>query len=106
MGFNYTIAQESGVAELYIDRGNSVENKAIFDQLYARRSEIELAFGGALTWERLDTKRLSLIKHTIDRGGYRSSEAEWPEIQAEMVEAMTRLDAALTPALSSITLPR
>ena len=55
-------------------------------------------------WEPLDTKRACRIKHKIDRGGYRSPESEWPDIQAEMVDAMTKLEAALKPALDSLGL--
>jgi Domain of unknown function (DUF4268) len=104
LGFNYVIVQEYGIAELYIDRGEAEENKRIFDQLYARKEEIEKAFGGPLSWERLDTKRACRIKHIIERGGYRSPEAKWPEIQSEMVETMTKLEAALRLCLASIGL--
>jgi len=101
---NYVIVQEYGIAELYIDRGDATENKRIFDQLHARKDEIEKAFGGTLSWERLDTKRACRIKHVIERGGYRSPESQWPEIQAEMVETMTKLEAALKPGLESLGL--
>ncbi len=104
LGLNYVIVQECGIAELYIDRGEAMENKRIFDQLHARKEEIEKAFGGTLSWERLDTKRACRIKYVIERGGYRSPESQWPEIQTEMVETMTKLEAALKPALESLGL--
>ena len=68
------------------------------------KDEIEKAFGGTLSWERLDTKRACRIKHVIDRGGYRSPESEWPEIQAEMVETMAKLEASLKPGIDSLGL--
>jgi hypothetical protein len=104
LGFNYVIVQEYGVAELYIDRGDTAENKRIYDQLYAQREEIEKAFGGPLSWERLDNRRACRIKHVIERGGYRSPEAELPRIQNEMVETMSRLEAALAPRLPALGL--
>ena len=67
LGLNYVIVQEYGIAELYIDRGEVTENKRIFDRLLARKDEIEKAFGGTLSWERLDTKRACRIKHVIER---------------------------------------
>ena len=104
LGFNYVIVQEYGITELYIDRGEVVENKHIFDQLQGRKEEIETNFGGALSWERLDTKRACRIKHVIERGGYRSPESEWPAIQSEMVETMVKLESALKPALDALGL--
>ena len=104
LAFNYVVVQEHGIAELYIDRGEVTENKRIFEQLHARKNEIENAFGGTLSWERLDTKRACRIKHVIERGGYRSPESQWPEIQAEMVETMTNLETALKPGLESLGL--
>lgn len=104
LNLNYTIVQEYGITELYIDRGEAAENKRIFDQILERRSEVEAAFGGELSWERLDAKRACRIKHVIERGGYRSPEVQWPEIQSEMVESMIRLEAALKPVLASLGL--
>lgn len=104
LNLNYVIVQEYGIAELYIDRGDVTENKRIFDQLHARKEEIEAHFGGMLSWERLDSKRACRIKHTIETGGYRNPESEWPGIQMEMVDTMTRLESALKPALAALGL--
>lgn len=104
LGFNFVIVQEYAVTELYIDRGEAAENKQIFDHLYAKKDEIEKSFRGTLHWERLDTKRACRIKHVVERGGYRSPETEWPAIQSEMVETMTRLEAALKPGLAALGL--
>ena len=104
LGFNYNIAQDCGAAELYIDRGETEENKRIFDQLNSQKSAIEKNFGAPLSWERLDDKQACRVKHIVERGGYRSPEQQWPEIQAEMVDTMTRLDAALKGPLESLDL--
>jgi hypothetical protein len=64
LGLNYVVLQDECGAELYIDRGKNSdsENKAIYDQLAAHREEIEKAFGGPLSWERLDAKRACRIR--------------------------------------------
>jgi hypothetical protein len=103
LNLNYVVTQDECGAELYIDRGNGseVENKAIFDQLFAQKAEIERAFGGALSWERLDGKRASRIRINLP-GGYRSPDADWPSIQGAVVDAMNRLEAALRPCLKNL----
>src|ERR1700733_334044 len=80
LNLNYVITQDECGAELYIDRGKGCEeeNKNIFDQLYVHRAEIEQAFGGPLSWERLEGKRACRIKYAQEGGGYRSPEDQWP----------------------------
>ena len=104
LGFNYVIVQDYGIVELYIDRGEVLANKRIFDELFALRVEIEARFGSSLAWERLEGKRACRVKHVIETGGYRSAESAWPAIQKEMVDAMTALETALRPALDGLTL--
>jgi hypothetical protein len=104
LGFNYSVGQENGVAELYIDRGDQAENKRIFDQLFSQRESVEKVFGDKLSWERLDGKQACRIKHLVEHGGYRTPESQWPEVHAAMVAAMTKLEAALKPALDSLQL--
>jgi hypothetical protein len=89
----------------YIDRGKDAEEetKSIFDQLFAHKAEIDAAFGGALSWERLDGKRACRIRHT-QAGGYRSSEEQWPALQEAIIKAMDRLEKALRPHLKQLKL--
>ena len=104
LGFNYVIVQEHGVTELYIDRGDAVENKKIFDTLLAQKEQIEKLFGGSLEWERLDGKRACRIKNVVTLGGYRSPEHEWPAIHLAMVDSMAKLETALLPAIENLDL--
>ncbi|EKD81297.1 MAG: hypothetical protein ACD_39C01870G0005 [uncultured bacterium] len=102
LNFNYVILQDCGQVELYIDRGEVAENKRIFESLATSKDEVEKVFGAQLSWEPLDSKRACRIKSMIERGGYRSSDAEWPEIQTEMVQAMIKLEKSLRPALDKL----
>ena len=47
--------------ELYLDRGNSVENKQLFDELLAQRDDIERLVGEPMEWERMDSRRACRI---------------------------------------------
>lgn len=104
LGFNYVIVKEYVITELYIDRGEVVENKRIFDEILSHKQEVEERFGSALSWERLEGKRACRIKYVIETGGYRNPESEWPKIQSEMVAAMTRLESALKPVIDSLSI--
>ena len=71
--------------------------RRFFDHLHAKMNDIERAFGGKLSWQRLDARRGCSIAHTISSGGYRSEESTWPEIQDAMIDSMIRLEAAMRP---------
>jgi hypothetical protein len=47
--------------EVYIDTEDKAKNEAIFDLLYASKSEIESEFNGELSWEKLENKRACRI---------------------------------------------
>jgi hypothetical protein len=104
LNFNYCIGKAAGKVELYIDRGadGAEENKSIFDRLHKQKDEIERAFGGALSFERLDDKRACRIAHIMRAGGWRSAESQWPNIQDTMFEAMARLEKAFEPHLAKL----
>jgi hypothetical protein len=106
LNLNYVVTQDESSAELYIDRGkdSEEENKAIFDQLRANQAEVEKAFGGPLSWERLEGKRACRIRFTQTGGGYRSPEERWPKLQDGIIAAMTRLEQALRPFLKQLKL--
>jgi hypothetical protein len=105
LNLNYSITLDECSAELYIDRGKGreEENKSIFDQLFAHREEIEKAFGGPLSWERLEGKRACRIKYSQE-GGYRAPEDQWTKMQEDIIAAMNRLEQALRPFLKQLTL--
>ncbi len=97
LSLNFVVGQDESRVELYIDRGadQTDTNKGIFDWLEGQKKEIEGAFGGKLSWQRLGKKRACRIAHLIAVGGYRSDEAKWPEIQDAMIEAMIRFEVSV-----------
>jgi hypothetical protein len=104
LSFNYGVTQHGTSAELYIDRGRGAEteNEQIFDALEGHRTEVETAYGGPLSWERLEGKRACRIAARFNQGGYRD-EALWPDLHDVMTDAMTRLEKALRPHLKSLS---
>ncbi|WP_371039460.1 DUF4268 domain-containing protein, partial [Rhodosalinus sp. FB01] len=103
VGFNYSVPKEGAQAEVYIDRGKDMndENLQIFDQLYANKEAIEEAYGGSLTWERLEGKRACRISAKVG-GGFRDPETTWAATHQRMTDAMNRLVDAVRPHLRAV----
>ncbi len=99
---NYVILKDSTFVEVYIDRGDANENKAVFDRLLSKKEAIESLFEAPLSWERLDERRACRVKHVVTLGGYASPESQWAQIQDEMVTKMIGLESALLPAAESL----
>jgi GNAT superfamily N-acetyltransferase len=89
---------KSGV-EVYIDTGETKENKRLFDSLSTHREAIETAFGGSLLWERLDERQASRVRSFLNVGGIGEGEEKWPAIQDGMIDAMDRLAKGTKPIL-------
>ena len=103
LSFNYVVWEHETSVELYIDRGknNDAENKAIFDTLYAKKDDVEKAFGDILEWQRLDSKRASRVRKTINIGGWKDPE-KWADVHAVTVDAMMHLEKALKPFIQKL----
>jgi hypothetical protein len=97
LSFCYGITKSRIRVELYINRRKGAVNKEILDDLQANKDEIERAFGGTLSWQPLEKRKACRIAYDSENGGYGVDEAKWPRIQGEMIEAMVRLEKALTP---------
>jgi Domain of unknown function (DUF4268) len=81
--------------ELYIDAGDAVENTRIFDQLHARRHEIETAYGRSLSWEDLPGRKACRVADYKD-GCSITEEGRYDEYVAWFIDAGTRLRACLS----------
>lgn len=102
LGLNFAVSKSYGRSELYIDRGVKEENEFAFDELYKKKDQIEIAFGGPLVWERLDTKRACRVKKEIE-GNVLDKEL-WEDMVNSMADNMDKLDKALKPFLKTIGL--
>lgn len=71
--FNYVVGQKFSRVELWLGKSDRAENKRMFDQLAAKRTEIERSFGASLGWERMDDKQSCRIRrHSPRLNGRRS----------------------------------
>ena len=94
-GLNITLTQHEMMVDCYIRvPGGEAKNLEIFNALLAQRVAIEANFGGPLEWQELPGRQgcRICISHP---GGWKSSEAEWPELQERTIDSLTRLEASL-----------
>ena len=103
ISYNYVVWEHESAVELYIDRGKDAdeENKAIFDNLYAKKEEIEAQAGVKFDWQRLDNKRACRIRKAFAVGGFKD-ESQWSEIINTTVDGMIKLEFALKPYVQKI----
>ena len=98
--FTFVISKINARVELYIGRASQEENKIIFDKLVKHKEEIERAFSSDLTWERLDDKKASRIKHQLDNVSIFNHD-DWNKIIKFMIDSMIKLRIALKPYLKA-----
>ncbi|QOI99905.1 MAG: DUF4268 domain-containing protein [Phycisphaeraceae bacterium] len=99
------VKRDNCAADCYIDAGPGSRdwNKAVFDWLYARRAEIDAAFGPGLEWHRMDNRQASsLTVYPVDVG-YTSAPDQWPEAARGLSACVQRMYTALRPHLESAT---
>jgi hypothetical protein len=100
---SYVVRRSDAQVELYIDHDQDTGegNTRIFEQLRAKKSDIEDEFGEPLTWEALEGRRACRIKKDVPGGGW-MDEDNWPEVHRVMVDAMIRLNKSLRPHVKKL----
>jgi len=101
-GITYTSTFATGGvlrAELYIDVGDIIQNKAIFDWLLARKTELEMKMGEPLSWERLDNRRASRISVGRPNSSIDTVAAQGDELRKWLVSQLLKLKSVIGPLL-------
>lgn len=94
--FDFNVTQSEIRAYLYI-----ANDEDGYEQLRARKTEIEEAFGGTLEWG-ANGGRASRSIGVTQEGGYRSDKSDWPTIHENIIHVMLRLVDALRPKVMEI----
>ena len=93
VNLNYVIRGSDVQVEIYIDRGDKDANLRSLAYLEAKKDDIEQVTG-PLLWDKLsDSRRACRISQT-QSGGWKSPKAEWPDIQARMIDTALSMDKA------------
>ena len=92
---------EKARVELYIDNNDREWNKNLFDQLSARKTDIESELEEPLGWERLDDRRASRIAVYTD-GSIDDPDDKLAEIHDWMVERLLKFRDVFGPLLDEL----
>ena len=103
ISFIYTVSMGGSSAGIKIDLGKDMdrENLWVFDQLHAKKNQIEKIYGSGLDWDRGENKRASWIGVTLP-GGYNDPEDKWKVAQDSITGAMNRFICAVRPHLKKL----
>ena len=101
-GVPYTLVfgKEEVRVDLTLQRSSKEQNKWLFDQLKAKREEIEGTFGADLNWLRLDDKKASRIFASCSFDGY--NRENWPDMIEWQIDHIRRLEKAMSPPLQAL----
>lgn len=102
--FTYTVRQRDASVQIVLERPDAEENAKMFEELITAREEIEADYGGALQWDRVETRKRCFVGVVLGDGGYRDEEERWPKIQKLMIESMIRLERTFRPRIQSLRL--
>ena len=94
LSYTFVIAHAFARLEFSISSSDKTRNKHYFDQLFARKSAIEAAFGHSLVWERLSDKKMSRIKYQNDELSL-AREEDWSAMNDFFVAHLPAFERAL-----------
>jgi len=101
-GITYNASFASGDrlrAEVYIDLGDAVRNKACFDALQAQAETIEKMMGEPLVWERLDNKRACRISAVREKSSVTDTAVHGDEMRGWLIGHLLQLKSVFSSML-------
>lgn len=107
LSYSYWVRKHDARLQFWIDRGpgTAEENRAIFDQLHARRNEIESDFGGSLFWNAAEgDQSCRIIAEVPTAPGWVDEPEDREPGLLDLIDAMVRFEAALAPRVKSLRL--
>lgn len=101
LSYTFVITKKYAAVELGINKASQEENKAIYDALVINKETIETNFGEALSWQRLDEKKMSRITCILD-GVNIFNDDDWPKIKEFLISKMIQFSETMKPYIAKI----
>lgn len=96
----YVVRQHTALVQFMLEAEKSV-NKARFDWLLNRRSDLENAVGSQFDWQRCDDLKKSYFGLDFE-GGYRDAHENWTALHDKMIAAMSKVEAIMSPLIPEL----
>ncbi|NND77877.1 MAG: DUF4268 domain-containing protein [Flavobacteriales bacterium] len=93
ISYNFVATRKYCRVEVYIDRGDQIENKIFFDSLQSEETKIHEEFGNVLDWDKMEGKqgcRIKFEKSEVDIFNHE----QWEEMFIFLTENMIKLISA------------
>lgn len=101
LSYNFIITKSYVGVELAISKGDTQANKQIFDELKKYETEITNDFGNPLSWERLDTKKMSRVAFALDGVNLREK-SDWDKMMDFLIDNMIKFEKAMKQPLIKV----
>ncbi|MDX2075854.1 MAG: DUF4268 domain-containing protein [bacterium] len=99
IGYNVNARDGKVGVYLYIDLGDSDDNKKFFDHLYEIHEKIELQIGAELDWRKSDREKSCRIFYLVD-GIDINDKSQWEKIADTLIDMMTHFEKAFHPYIN------
>jgi hypothetical protein len=101
LSYNFLITKSYVGIELAISKSDTQANKQIFDELKKFETEITNDFGNALSWERLDNKKMSRVAYALE-GVNLFEKSDWEKMMEFLIENMIKFEKAMKQPLTKV----
>jgi len=102
VSINIVVSKNYARNEIYINRGDKVKNKEIFDFIETHKSEIEEKFGKKLEWERMDDKVTCRIKDQLNDVSVFNKD-DWENMNKYLQESLEQMERAFKETIKQLS---
>ena len=100
ISWSFNLTHSSCRSQIYIEPGDKIYNKQIFDRLYQKKNVLEPALGFPITWERMEGKKACRIESRIQADFF--DRARWNSTIEEITDRMVQLEKIFSLSLTEI----
>lgn len=99
--YQIIIRMNNAALRLVLNRGDSAQNKSLFDQLHNNKEDIEQAFGEKITWRRMDDNISSRIQYEINDVGLKDS-SNWNTAFNIIADKLVKWEKTFQPYIKKL----